>query len=392
MKIHAIIPAGGFGRRLWPLSTPQTPKFLRSIGSRKTLAQLTAQRLEPVAQSLTFITGSAHAPALFSQVSDLDEVAVVVEPSPRDSMAAIGLGAALLEARHGGCVVGSFAADHLIRDEAAFRSCVEVAMAGAEEGYLVTIGITPEQAATAYGYIQLGSRLEVEAANTPADHTPAVGLFGVKMFKEKPDQETATAYLQQGGYLWNAGMFVVRSDVLLDSLEQQVPGSGQALRELAQGWDSWDTAARQAAWEKVVRAPIDTVLAEPLAQQGRVAVVPTPAGIGWSDVGDWEAVYQVYRDPTTATPGPRPGSKPPLDATSTPAPPLNLDPGVALYTQDSPGALVHCPGLEGVAVVGVPQAVVVLQDGKLLVTTRENAQKVKDAAVATDEWPAQGLA
>ncbi len=165
MEIHAIVPAGGYGRRLWPWSTAAKPKFLLNINGTQSLVQQTAARLAPICQSLTFVTGAPHQEALAAQVTALDlsvPVRCVAEPSPRDSMAAIALGAALIEQRYGTCVVGSFAADHLIANPAAFCEALARAVPAAKAGWLTTIGIVPTEPATGFGYIEVGPALDGE--------------------------------------------------------------------------------------------------------------------------------------------------------------------------------------------------------------------------------------
>lgn len=270
-------------------------------------------------------------------------------------MAAIALGAALIEQRDGTCVVGSFAADHLITNPAAFCEALARAVPAAAAGWLTTIGIAPTEPATGFGYIEVGPALDGELS----------GVHRAQSFTEKPDAATASAWLATGNYLWNAGMFVVRSDVLLDALEARVPGSGTAVRKLAAGWETLSPDAKTALWEGVVAAPIDTVLAEPLAQEGRVAVVPARPDLGWSDVGDWEAVRHVVSNASELA---------------------NLSPEIPVYTDAAPAALVRAENLRGVAIIGIPGAVVVESAGQLLVTTREFAQNVKVASNAADNW------
>ena len=358
MEIHAIVPAGGYGRRLWPWSTAAKPKFLLNINGTQSLVQQTATRLAPICQSLTFVTGAPHREALAAQVTALDlsvPVRCVAEPSPRDSMAAIALGAALIEQRYGNCVVGSFAADHLIANPTAFCEALAQAVPAAKAGWLTTIGIEPTEPATGFGYIEVGPALDGELN----------GVHRAQSFTEKPDAATASAWLATGNYLWNAGMFVVRSDVLLDALEARVPGSGAAVRKLAAGWETLSSDAKTALWQGVVAAPIDTVLAEPLARDGRVAVVPARPDLGWSDVGDWEAVRRVVSNASELA---------------------NLSPEIPVYTDAAPAALVRAENLRGVAIIGIPGAVVVESAGQLLVTTQEFAQNVKVASSAADNW------
>src|SRR5689334_7743506 len=154
----AVIPAGGAGTRLWPLSRSSSPKFLHDLtGSGRSLLVETHERLAPLAgDRFVVVTGAAHHAAVSAQLASLGSDAVLAEPSPRDSMAAIGLAAALLERRDPEAVMGSFAADHVIADRAAFGACVETAVEAARAGWLVTLGIEPTHPSSAFGYIHVG--------------------------------------------------------------------------------------------------------------------------------------------------------------------------------------------------------------------------------------------
>src|SRR5690606_8159431 len=152
-----IAPAGGAGTRLWPLSRAARPKFLHDLaGTGRSLLQGTWDRLVPLVgpDGVVLVTGQQHAAAVRSQLPRLGHDRLLAEPSPRDSMAAIGLAAAVLLEREGDVVVGSFAADHVITDQEAFAATVSAATAVAREGYVVTIGIEPTGPATGFGYVQ----------------------------------------------------------------------------------------------------------------------------------------------------------------------------------------------------------------------------------------------
>src|SRR5688572_18814317 len=174
----AVVPAGGAGTRLWPLSRSGSPKYLLDLtGSGRSLIQQTAERLAPlVGHRLLVVTGAAHRDAVACQLPDLDADALVGEPSPRDSMAAIGLAAALVERRDPDAVIGSFAADHVIADAGPFHEAVRRAVAAAADGWLVTIGITPTSPATGFGYVEVGDPLEAPD-----------GVHRAVEFVEKPD-------------------------------------------------------------------------------------------------------------------------------------------------------------------------------------------------------------
>ena len=173
-RLWAVVPAGGAGTRLWPLSRAGRPKFLLDLtDSGRTLIQATVDRLTPmVGRRVVVVTGSAHEQAVRSQLPDVDRV--ITEPAPRDSMAAIGLAAAQLEREDPDALIASFAADHVITDEAAFAASVREAAAVADDGLLVTIGIEPTHAATGFGYAPRTSISEgLEAMVAWAQGSPA---------------------------------------------------------------------------------------------------------------------------------------------------------------------------------------------------------------------------
>jgi len=194
--IHAIIPAGGAGTRLWPLSRRHRPKFLLDLtGAGRSLLQDTVERLAPLTATTTVVTGVAHIAAVADQLPSIPRDNLLAEPSPRDSMAAIGLAAAVIAHRHGrDAVVGSFAADHTVADRVAFADAVRQAALLAEQGWVVTIGIEATGPSTAFGYIHAGDPTDVPGA---PDGRRVLG------FTEKPDADTAAAYLATGDYRWN---------------------------------------------------------------------------------------------------------------------------------------------------------------------------------------------
>lgn len=343
----AVVPAGGAGTRLWPLSRSAAPKFLHDLTGRgRTLLQDTHDRLEPlVSDRLLVVTGAAHRDAVLEQLPDTDPARVVAEPSARDSMAAIGLAAALLERRDPEAVMGSFAADHVIADPEGFRHVVARAVEAAASGWLVTIGITPTHPATGFGYIALGDALEPS------------GVFRVAEFVEKPSADVAQEYVDQG-YQWNAGMFVVRPGVLLDLLGEQDPAFAAALRGIAAEPDSLAEV-----WPTLPRIALDHAVAEPAAAAGRVAVVP--GDFGWDDVGDFDSLATILQ------PGALEG-------------PVVLGDPALVQVIDSDAVVVPAAG-RIVAVVGLDDIVVVDTPDALLVTRRSRAQDVKQVVANLKE-------
>ena len=341
----AVVPAGGAGTRLWPLSRSSSPKFLHDLtGSGRTLIQATADRLAPLVDGrVLVVTGRAHREAVLAQLPEVAPDQVVAEPSARDSMAAIGLAAAMLEARDPDAVMGSFAADHVITDPGEFRRVTAVAVEAARAGWLVTIGIEPTHPATGFGYVRVGDALDVE------------GAFAVREFVEKPDAEVARRYVADG-YRWNAGMFVARPGVLLDLLAEQDPAFAAALRGIAA-----DPGTLAEVWPTLPRIAVDHAVAEPAAAAGRVAVVP--GSFGWDDVGDFASLQ---------------GLLPVEDGMSV------LGDRALVRAVDASGLVVP-GGRRLVAVVGLEDVVVVDTGDAVLVTTRDRAQDVKWIVAALKE-------
>ena len=371
--IHAIIPAGGAGTRLWPLSRRRRPKFLLDLtGVGRSLLQDTVERLAPVTATTTVVTGVAHIAAVADQLPSVPRDNLLAEPSPRDSMAAIGLAAAVIAHRHGrDAVVGSFAADHTVADRVAFADAVRQAALLAEQGWVVTIGIEATGPSTAFGYIHAGDPTDVPGA---PDGRRVLG------FTEKPDANTAAAYLATGDYRWNAGMFVVRAGVLLDHLAELRPQLAQGIEAIAAVWDAPEReevlAERWLALEKIA---IDHAIAEPVAAAGGVATVPV--SMGWNDVGGFDALTDLV---PPRTQGPATGARV-LDDTDGSAGTGTAGTGTVgdaapraeIRALDSDGALIVSTSGRTVVLLGVPGAVVVDTPDALLVTTPERAQDVK---------------
>jgi mannose-1-phosphate guanylyltransferase len=344
----AVIPAGGAGTRLWPLSRSSAPKFLHDLtGGGRTLLQSTRDRLAPLAgDRFVVVTGRAHRPAVLEQLPELPQDAVLAEPSPRDSMAAIGLAAALIERRDPDAVMGSFAADHVIPDPGAFAAAVRLAVEVARDDWLVTLGIEPSFPSSAFGYVHLGDDLPGHP-----------GAHGVREFVEKPSVPVATDYLATGAYRWNAGMFVARPRVLLDLLAEWHPGFAASLREVAAHPERLEEV-----WPGLPRIALDHAIAEPAAAAGRVACVP--AGFAWEDVGDFDSLATLL------------GS---VDGGATV---LGEDDLVRVV--DSSGLVVPAGG-RVVAVVGLDDVVVVDTPDAVLVTSRARAQDVKRIVAGLQE-------
>jgi len=345
-----IIPAGGVGSRLWPLSRANAPKFLLDLtGSGQSLLRDTWDRLTPIvgADRIVVVTGNAHRASVREQLPDVREENVITENEPKDSSAAIGLAAALLELRDPDAIVGSFAADHVIRGNVLFERAVRQGVAAAAKGYIVTIGIQPTEPSTGFGYIKTGKAFtEVDAHD----------MFAVKKFVEKPNRSDAGRYVSSGKYLWNAGMFIARADLLLEQMAAAQPQLVANLREIAAAWNTERSAeVRERLWPTLPKIAIDYTVAEPAAASGRMLCV---AGhFEWDDVGDFASVAKLLtrgRPSDLAILGDR-----------------------AQILSDKSSGIIVSDSDRLIALVGVEDIVVVDTPDVLLVTTKDHAQQVK---------------
>ncbi|ANU43581.1 mannose-1-phosphate guanylyltransferase [Bifidobacterium animalis] len=380
---YAIIPAGGTGTRLWPLSREAKPKFLFDLlGSGRTLIQSTFDRLAAIAgmDHVCVSTGERHVAAVEEQLPEVVPEHIFAEPAPRDSTAAIALATAVLARRHGNdIVVGSFAADHVIRGKVAFVDAVRQAVATARAGYVTTIGIAASRPSTAFGYIHEGESLAARVPDAP-------DAVLVERFVEKPNAATAQAYLNTGEYRWNAGMFVMRADVLLDHLHRVKPQLARAIDAIADAVieDDRDLARAQAEahergenvreavnpddfhthrdeamrkyWQGIEKIAFDYAVAEPLSVEGGVAMIP--GDFGWDDIGDFNSVAALL---------------PSVDERNLKI----LGNTEQVVTLDSAGDIVVPNSERTVALLGVNDMVVVDTPDALLIAPRARSQEVK---------------
>jgi mannose-1-phosphate guanylyltransferase len=349
--LYAVIPAGGSGTRLWPLSRAGNPKFLHPLtGTAASLLQATVERVAPLspAERTFVVTGVAHAAAVARQLPGVPEENILVEPSPRDSCAAIALASAVIARRDADAVMGSFAADHLIADDARFVSVVRDAVAGAKNGLLMTVGISPTRPETGYGYLQCGGAIDGP-------------IRKVEQFKEKPAYDVARAYVESGRYLWNASMFVWRVDAFLAELARQQPAIHTAVTAIAEAWDTDRRAAVLGSlWPELPKISVDYAVMEGAAAEGLVGTVP--GDFGWNDVGDFHTLGEVL----------------PADDAG------NVVVG-ADGASDKPGVLLRdCTGVVAVpqsgrliAALGLHDLVVVDTPDVVLICPRDRAQGVK---------------
>src|SRR6476620_10709121 len=278
-RIIPLIMCGGAGTRLWPASREVRPKqFLPLFGARSTF-QDTIRRVSDATlfERPIVITNAAYRFMVLEQLAEIGrEADVLLEPMRRDSGPAIAAGATFAQTRDQDAIVLALAADHVVRDTAAFVASCREGLAAAEAGHIVTFGVEPERPATEYGYISPGEIISGQ-------------VRAVAKFVEKPDPATAASYIK-AGYFWNSGNFMFRAAVLLDEYRKVDAESVQAVSDAVTraGTDLGFVKLDETAFGSAKSISIDYAVMEKTA---RAAVVPVECG--WSDVGSWHAVWEL---------------------------------------------------------------------------------------------------
>lgn len=279
----ALIMAGGGGTRLWPLSTKERPKQSLQLFGSKTLFQISVDRITPIfdQNNIYILTVAEQAEMLRAQRPEIPEANFIIEPFPRGTASVVGLAAIYLHEQDPGCVMACLTADHFIQDEERFRAVLMAAYEAAKDGHLVTLGIQPAYPDTGYGYIHAGA---------PVETYREIEGYHALSFKEKPDRETAERYLAEGGYYWNSGMFVWKTERILAEFDRQMPDLYAGLIKIKESLGKKIAPnVIQSVWDGLSSITIDYGIMEG-AQD--VIVLPTGA-IGWLDVGDWGRIFNL---------------------------------------------------------------------------------------------------
>ncbi len=341
---YALIMAGGAGTRLWPLSRQSHPKpLIPLVEDRRSMFQIAVDRLKPLfpLDHILVVASKDLMPQLQEQVPQLPPRNFIVEPVGRDTAPAVGLGAIHVRHRDAKAVMAVLTADHYIADEEMFRRVLVAAIEVASGGGIVTLGIKPDYPATGFGYIERG------------EHDRTIGgidVYRLRAFHEKPDQDTAAAYLASGEYSWNSGMFIWEVSRVMAEFQRHAPDIYASLAELAAEIGSPSYNDRLSAiWPAVRRISVDYALMEHI----REAVYVIPVEMGWNDIGDFGALYGVL----------------PSDGNG------NVTHGQKPVMIDSRGMLVFSRRL--VATIGLEDVVIVDTDDALLVCRRDRSQDVR---------------
>ncbi|MBK1644051.1 mannose-1-phosphate guanylyltransferase/mannose-6-phosphate isomerase [Thiocapsa imhoffii] len=306
MLLQPVILSGGSGTRLWPLSRESYPKQFLSLTSEHTMLQETVRRLDGLADEHPreaiglcdpiVVCNESHRFLVAEQFRVIGRrtADIILEPKGRNTAPALTL-AAFAATRDGADpILLVMPADHTIRDEVGFRAAVADACQVAAAGFVVTFGIVPSKPETGYGYIRQGAPYALKDIQDGRAHR----AFRLDAFVEKPDAQTASAYLAAGQYLWNSGIFVMRASLWLGLIERFRPEIARAAGDAYQS-SQVDGDFRRADADCFARCPSDSIdyaVMEPLASAADTdlpGAVVVSLDVGWSDVGAWSALWEV---------------------------------------------------------------------------------------------------
>ncbi len=275
---YAVIMAGGGGTRLWPLSKKNRPKQLLSFDNKSSLFALAVERLNGQfkPENIFVVTIAEQVPALLEQAPYLSQDQFIIEPQPKGTASVIGLAAIQLIRKDPNAVMAVLTADHIIGNLPLFHSLLTTALPLAEQNHLMTLGIKPTFPATGYGYIKAGKEYS------------SSGSYFTERFVEKPNEDLATQYVQDGNYYWNSGMFIWRADRILREFSQQMPDLYEKLMQIAELLEKSDYKKDIInIWASIKPQTIDYGIME----NAEDVLLLKAEDLQWNDVGSWDSLF-----------------------------------------------------------------------------------------------------
>ena len=340
----ALIMAGGKGTRFWPLSTEEKPKqFLNLIGE-ETMIQMTVNRIKPIIpiERVFVCTGEMYVDLVKEQLPELPEQNIIIEPEGRNTAPCIALSAFVIKKYYKDANMIVLPSDHLISDEDEFRNVIKNAdeFVKANKEAIITLGMEPTRPETGYGYIRYGK--DEKEINSHK-------VIKVDAFVEKPNKEKAKAYIKEGNYLWNGGMFLWSADNILKQIEKYSNNTYKVLKDI-------ETVANEEIQELINNNyhKTEAISIDYAVMEKSDSIYVVPSRFGWDDVGSWEALdrYRQKDDKGNVLVG-------------------------SAKVVDSHGNLVISSSHD-IVVEGLKDIYVIENDGKILVGHKSNVANVKE--------------
>lgn len=341
METHVVVMAGGIGSRLWPVSTPERPKqFIDLLGTGKSLIQMTVKRFLPVCDISRFwvVTSRRYVDIVCSQLPDIPRGHILAEPEPRNTAPCIAYACRKISMRHPDANIIVTPADALVTKTDAFTGTMRKALAFTSSGErIVTVGISPDRPETGYGYICSSGKESGE-------------IYKVLSFREKPDRDTALGYLAEGNYFWNAGIFVWTASTIESQLRRYAPSISEVMDRIAPAfYTEREDEALSLHFSECEKISIDYAVME---KSDSIHVIS--GDYGWSDLGSWSSVKAHSA----------------ADADG------NVVLARSAVLSGCRNCIVNVSG--DIAVEGLDGYVVAESDGKIVVCSLREEQKIKD--------------
>ncbi len=295
--MFAIIMAGGSGTRFWPASRQHLPKQFLNITSDKSMLEETVNRILPVIQedNIYTVVGNLHA-KLTNKILGETKSHVIVEPVGRNTAPCIGLAALYARRRDENAPMFVLPADHFIANQSEFIETLKSASEVSKQGAIVTLGITPTRPETGYGYIEINSECDGLSPLSPSEEiklrqvAALQNCFRVERFVEKPDAETALKYMTGGRHLWNSGIFIFTAKTILEEIEKCLPLLYAGLQEIDKSIGKGD---EQNTIDKVYKGIESISIDYGVMEKTSAPIYVFKSDFGWSDVGSWQALYEL---------------------------------------------------------------------------------------------------
>ncbi len=343
MSIYSVIFAGGSGTRLWPLSRKNSPKQMKPFLDNETLLQKTYNRVAGiVGKGNIYISTNIN---LKTSISDqIDCVNMILEPDKKDTAAAIGYVCVKLLKKNKDAIMTNIWSDHFIKDQKEYAKLFNTAEKFLEshQESVFMAGVKPTYPETGYGYIEVGDVKETCSGRE---------IFNVKSFKEKPDSDTAKSYMSKPEYLWNPGMLFFRVDHMLNLYKKHMPKMHKGLMAI---YNSLDSEKEDEITKKVFNSFEQTSIDYAILEKTKELYL-TPVDLGWIDVGNWKAVYDILND----------GEK-------------NIVKNAKYIEVDSNNNLIFSQSNQLISTVGINDTIVIVSEDVIMLCSKERAQNIKE--------------